>query len=128
MATSSKREGLCHRLCDIGSCTQSLCPCSRPLLNRGSGSVPVGSLGPGARKVLFQPSEHLWRLWGLILNMISPFLPSCWGFSFLLRLGVSFFGGIERSPVDDCSPVSCNFGVPAGEDKHHLQRVLFYPF
>ena len=128
MATSSKREGLCHRLCDLGSCTQSFCPCSRPLLNRGSGSVPVGSLGPVAHKVLFEPSEHLWRLWGLILNMILPFLASCWGFSFALEPGVSFFGGMEHCPVDDWSAVSCNFGVLAGEDKRHLQRVLFYPF
>ena len=25
---------------------------------------------------LFEPSEHLWQLWGLFLNMISPLLPS----------------------------------------------------
>ena len=37
-------------------------------------------LGPGAHKVLFEPSEHLWRVWGLILNMISPLLPFCCGF------------------------------------------------
>ena len=40
---------------------------------------------------LFEPSEHLWWIWGLILNMISPLLPSCWGFSFALGCGVSFF-------------------------------------
>ena len=32
----------------------------------------------------------------LILNMISPLLPSCWGFSFALGCGVSFFGGIQH--------------------------------
>ena len=59
-------EGLCHtQIC----CTQSLCPCIRPLLTltssgdtqtlKGrSGSVSVGS--PGAHKVLFEPSKHLW--------------------------------------------------------------------
>ena len=26
---------------------------------------------------LFEPSEHLWQLWGLIPNVISPLLPSC---------------------------------------------------
>ena len=41
-------------------------------------------------KVLFEPSEHLWQEWGLILNVISPLLPSCWGFSFALGCGVSF--------------------------------------
>ena len=39
-----------------------------------SGSVSVGSLGPGAHKVLFKPSEHLWQVWGLILNVISLLL------------------------------------------------------
>ena len=60
------QEGLCHtQVC----CTQSPCPCSRPLLTctfardtqtlKGrSGSVSVGS--PNAYKVLFEPSEHLW--------------------------------------------------------------------
>ena len=56
-----------------------------------SGSVSVGS--PDAHKVLFKPSEDLWWVWGLILNAISLLLPSCWGFSFALGHGVSFFGG-----------------------------------
>ena len=28
-----------------------------------------------------------------------------------------FFGGIQHSPVDGCSAVSCNFGVLSGEDE-----------
>ena len=36
------------------------------------------SLGPGAHKVLFAPSELLWWVWSLIINMILPLLPSCW--------------------------------------------------
>ena len=80
-----------------------------------SGSVSVGS--PGALKVLFEPSEHLWWVWGLILNAVSPLLPSCWGLSFALGHGVSFFGGIQHSPVDGCSVVSCNFGVLTGENE-----------
>ena len=63
MATSS---GLCHtQVC----CSQSPCPCSRPLLictssgdtqtlKGRSGSVSVES--PGMHKVLFEPSKHLW--------------------------------------------------------------------
>ena len=58
-----------------------------------SGSVSVGSLDPGVHKVLFEPSEHLWRVWDLILNAISPFLLSCWGFSFAFGCGVSFLVG-----------------------------------
>ena len=40
-------------------------------------------------EVLFEPSEHIWCVWGLILNVISPLLPSCWGFSFALGCGIS---------------------------------------
>ena len=66
---------------------------------------------------MFEPSECLWQVWGLTLNMISPLLPSCWGFSFALGCGLSFFGGIQHSPVDGCSAASCNFGVLAREDE-----------
>ena len=37
-----------------------------------SGSVSVESLGPGGHKVLFEPSEHLSWVWGLVLNSIHP--------------------------------------------------------
>ena len=93
------QEGLYHtHVC----CTQSPCFCGRPLLTHTStgvtqtlksrsGSVSVGS--PDVHKVLFVPSKHLWQAWGLILNMILPVLPSCWGFSFALGRGVSFLVG-----------------------------------
>ena len=41
-------------------------------------------------KILFESLEHLWWVWGLILNTILPLLPSCWGFSFALGHEVSF--------------------------------------
>ena len=127
LMTSSKRAyATCHvsQVC----CTQSPCTCGKLLLTHTptgdsqtlkgkSGLVSVGSLGPGAHKVLFEPSEHLWWVWGLILNAISLLLPSCWGFSFALGHGASFFGGIEHSPVDSCSAASCTFGVLTGEDE-----------
>ena len=118
------QEGLSHiQVC----CTQSLCPCGRPLLTctsagdtqtlKGrSGLVSVGS--PGTQKILSESSKHLWQVWGLILNAISCLLPSCWGFSSALGPGVSFNGGIQHSPVNDCSAAGCNFGVLAGEDEH----------
>ena len=98
-------------------CSQSPCPCGRPLLTHAltgdtqtlkgrSGSVSVGPLGPGAHKVLFEPSEHLWQLLGLILNVVLPLLPSCWIFSFALGHGVSFFGRIQHSPVNGFSAAS----------------------
>ena len=100
--------------------------CSRPLLTctsagdtqtfKGrSASVSVGS--SDVLKVVFDPSKHLWQLWGLILNAISPLLLSCWGFSFALEHGVSFSGGIQHSSVDGCFAASCNFGVLTGEDE-----------
>ena len=92
-------------------CSQSSCPLGRSLLTRASAgdmqtvtgrsdSVSVESLGPGAHKGFFEPSERLWWIWGLILNMIASLLPSYWGFSFSLGCGMSFLGGgIQQSPV-----------------------------
>ena len=34
----------------------------------------LGSLGPDAHEILFAPSERLWQVWGLILNLILPLL------------------------------------------------------
>ena len=98
--------------CAQDCCTQSPCPCGRPLLTRTSSgdtqthkgrsdSVSVGS--SGVHKVLFEPSEHLWRVCGLFLNVISPLLPSCWGFSFALGCRVSFFGSGQFSSVAQSS-------------------------
>ena len=83
-----------------------------------SGSASVGCLGPGVHKVFLSPLRVSSRYGVLILIVILLLLPSCWGFSFALGCGVSFFGGIQHSPVDDGSAVSCNFGVLLGEDEH----------
>ena len=83
-------------------CWQTPCPCNRPLLICASTgdtntqrqvwlSLCWGSLGPGAHKVLYEPSKHFWRVWSLSLNVILPLLPSCWGFSFALDIGYFFF-------------------------------------
>ena len=88
------QKGLCHtQVC----CTQSLCPCGRPLLTRTSmGDAQIqfclslyGVARSWCAQGLFEPSEHLWWEWGLILNMNLPLVPSCWGFSFALGDGVS---------------------------------------
>ena len=65
---------------------------------------------------VFEPSERLWRVWGLIVNVILPLLLSSWGFSFALGCGTSFFGGIQHSPFDGCSVESCSFGVLAEDE------------
>ena len=66
------QEGLCHtQVC----CTQSPCPCGRPLLTRTStGDTQTqfclslcGFSGSSCTQGLFEPSERLWRKWGLIL-------------------------------------------------------------
>ena len=67
------QEGLWNtQLC----CTQSHCwpvPLQETLKHKGrSCSVSVGS--PGVHNVLFEPSEHLWWVWGLIVNAILPLL------------------------------------------------------
>ena len=84
-------------------CSQSLCPCSSPLLTHTSTEDTqiqfwlsvCGVSGSWCTQGLFELSECLWWVWGLILNMISPLLPPCRSFSFALGHGVSFFGGIH---------------------------------
>ena len=88
------QEGLCHTyVC----CTQSLCPCSRPPpTSTSTGDTQTqfclslcGVSGSWCAQGLFEPSEHLWREWGLILKVNSPLLLSWWGFSFALGCGIS---------------------------------------
>ena len=71
------QEGLYHRQCDPGSCTQCPGPCRRPLLT--STSTGGSNTGLATHKVLFEPSQSLWQVWDLILNASLPLLPSCWG-------------------------------------------------
>ena len=47
-----------------------------------------GVSGPWGTQGLFKPSEHLWQVWSLILNVILPLLPSFQGYSFALGCGV----------------------------------------
>ena len=87
------QKGLCHtQVC----CTQSPCPCGRPLLTRTSTDVQIqfclslcGVPGSWCVQGWLEPSECLWWEWGLILNVNLPLLPSCWGFSFALGCAVS---------------------------------------
>ena len=121
------QEGLCHtQVC----CTQSPYPCGRPLLTHASAGDTQTQVwiclcevsGSWYVQDLFESSKCLWWVWNFILNLISPLLLSCWGFSFALGHVVSFFGGIQHPPVDSCSAASCNFGFLTGEDEH----ISFY--
>ena len=100
------QEGFCHtQVC----CTQSSCPCSRPLLTRTSAGDTqtqfclnlCGVPGSWCTQGLFEPSERLWQKWGLILNANSPLLPSCWAFSFAPGHGLSPYS-CSRAPC--CRP------------------------
>ena len=84
-----------------------------------SDSGSVGS--PGVHKVLFEP---LSILVGLGFDSKCSFAPPTALLGLLLCPGtwVSFYSGIQHSPVDGCSAESCNFGVLEGEDEH----VSFY--
>ena len=44
-------------------------------------------------KGLFKPSEYFWWVWGLILNAISPLLPSFWASPLPLDVGYLFLVG-----------------------------------
>ena len=78
-------------------CTQSPWPRSSSLLTcTSSGDTQTqfclslcGVSGSWCIQGMFEPSEHLWWVWGLIPNMILPLLPSYWGFSFALGCWVS---------------------------------------
>ena len=89
-------EGLCHtQVC----CPQSPCPCDSPRLAcTSTGDTQTqfclslcGVSGSWWAQGLLELSEHLWQVWGLILNAILPLLPYCWGLSFALGHGVPFF-------------------------------------
>ena len=98
------QEGLCHTQ---ACCTQSRCPCGSPLLTcTSSGDTQIqfclslcGVPGSWCTQDLFEPSEHLWQEWGLILKVKLPLIPSCWGFSFALGHGVS-----PHSPFSTVQP------------------------
>ena len=118
MATSSKRAYSISRstVPRVPSLQQST---ANPYLLRRHTQFCLSLCGvPGTwcAQGMFEPSEHLWQVWGLILNAISPLLPSFWGFSLALGREASFFGGIQRSPVDGCSAASCNLGIFKGGD------------
>ena len=69
-------------------CTQSPCPNSHPLLTSTStGDTQTqfcfslcGVSGSWYAQGMFKLSEHLWRVWSLVLKVILPLLLSCWGF------------------------------------------------
>ena len=112
------QEGLCHiQVC----CTQGAHPCGRPLLTQTStGDTQTqfwlslcGTSRSWCTQGLSEPSERLWRLWGLILNAISLLLPSFWAFSFAPGQGVS---------PQSCSNTAQWMQSQVGLRKHHYKQ------
>ena len=81
MVTASKRA-YTTQVC----CTQSPCPCGSPLLTQTSTEDTQtqfclslsGISGSWCTQGMFEPFERLCQIWSLVLNVISPFLPSCY--------------------------------------------------
>ena len=46
-----------------------------------------------------------------VVTSIVPLLTSCYGFSFVLGCGVSFFVRFQHPPIDGCPTASCDFGI-----------------
>ena len=67
---------------------------------------------------LFEPTEHLWQVWDLILNEILPLLPSCWGFSF--ALGRGYLLKVSPAPHSRLSLLACP------EDPRHTPKIIAY--
>ena len=81
-ATSSKRAYAIPRIpAPVGVHCWSVPP--QETLRHSFVSVSVGVSGSWCPQGMFEPSEHLCRVCGLILNMILPLLPTCWSFSAL---------------------------------------------
>ena len=106
MVTFSKRTFATHRASQVCG-SQISCPQGGPLLTRASTgdtqtltgrSVSVSYEGHWSfpsvlvypRHFLFAPSEYPWWVWGFILNKFAPLLPSYWGFSFAVGIGIFF--------------------------------------
>ena len=108
-----------------GSCTQSPCPCSRPLLTRTSEEtqtqVWLSLCGvSGSWCVQDFVGVCLGSLVGIWFDSKCDFAPPTVLLGLLLCLwtwSISFWW-TQHSPVDGCSAVSCNFGVLTGEDEH----------
>ena len=91
MVTSSKRAYAIPRPAAPRAPAPQQSTADLYLLNRQPNTVlaqSLGSLGPGVHKVCLN-TLSVWQVRDLILNVISPLLPSCWGFSFALGCGVS---------------------------------------
>ena len=126
LMVDSSQNGLCHKLCGPGSCTQSPCPCGRPLMTHAS----TGDSNTGL-------AQSLWGLWVLVQTRFCFSPPSISG-RYRLWFKMQFHPSyhlVGASPLSldmrylflvgsnilllmVVKAASCNFGVLAGEDEH----------
>ena len=90
------QEDLCHtQVC----CTQSPCPCGKPLLTHNytrdtQTQFQISLCGVSrswCAEGLFEPSKGLWLVWRLILNVILPLLSLPGASSLPLTWGILFW-------------------------------------
>ena len=122
------QEGLCHtQVC----CTQSPCPSSRSLLTHTSTwniqtQLCLSLYGVSeswCAQGLLEPSERLWGLWGLILNVFCPSyhlagaspLPLDVGCLFLVRSNILLLTVVQEWAVILAHP-----STPSSWNSHQL--------
>ena len=117
------QEGLCHTQV---YCTQSPCLCGSPLLTHTSAVDTqaqfflklCGVSGSWFTQGLCEPSECLWWVWNLTLNVILPLLPSFWVFCFTLGCGVSPQSHSSAYRLAGVS-LSLDWGISSQPLQHH---------
>ena len=83
MATSSKRAYAIPRSTaprDLSLAAVHCWPIPPQETLKHSSVYLCGVSGSWCALGMFEPSEHLWQVWSLILNAISPLIPISWGF------------------------------------------------
>ena len=60
---------------------------------KGGLTQSLWAMGPGAQKVLFETSKHLWQVWDLILNVLHPSYNLAGAYPLPLDIGVFIFVG-----------------------------------
>ena len=105
MVTSSKRTYAIPKARAPVPATDHCQPISPQEMLKHSSVCLCRVPGSWCAQGLFEPSEHLWQVWGLILNKILPLLLSCWGFSFALGHGVSpqSCSSVAQPPLQHCA-------------------------
>lgn len=102
MLTSSRRayskrfvtQVAAPRALPLWQATADPCLCGR--LKHRSGSVSVGSLGPGGSRFCLSSPSALWWVWGLVLSVISPSYCPVGASPFPWMWNI-FFRGIQHS-------------------------------